>query len=280
MGTWGTGISSNDTYADVYAEFFELYNDGATVEEISAKLVRANEETIIDPHSSNDFWFAMAKAKWECKALDNDLFGKVKKIIETGSDIEVWRDQDASENDLRKRDKALKSFLSKISVEKLNPRKRKRVPVGVPTFEKGDCIVFKLGNGNYGGAIVLGSLVGKGYAYNLVASTRINQQELPNEKDFRNAQVMVCNYAKWDNEVWIHWMFCRTFQKYAGHFQRVSRLEVLKDYQTFDYGAAGDWKGVLIDSIERQYEHEMSFSGPKKRVKVTTLIGRKWLNFF
>ena len=31
MGTWGTGISSNDTFADIYDEFFDLYNDGLSV---------------------------------------------------------------------------------------------------------------------------------------------------------------------------------------------------------------------------------------------------------
>ena len=30
MGTWGTGISSNDIYEDINYEFFELYNQGIT----------------------------------------------------------------------------------------------------------------------------------------------------------------------------------------------------------------------------------------------------------
>ena len=31
----------------------------------------------------------MAKAQWECKQLDKDLFNKVKKIIDTGADLAV-----------------------------------------------------------------------------------------------------------------------------------------------------------------------------------------------
>ena len=27
MGAWGTGISSNDTYADIYEQFIDLYNE-------------------------------------------------------------------------------------------------------------------------------------------------------------------------------------------------------------------------------------------------------------
>jgi hypothetical protein len=39
MGAWGTAISSNDTYADIYSEFFNLYNDGLEVDEISKILI-------------------------------------------------------------------------------------------------------------------------------------------------------------------------------------------------------------------------------------------------
>jgi len=74
MGAWGTAISSNDTYADIYGEFFDFYNDGLDVAEISQKLIAANQETINDKDDCNNFWFALAKAQWECKQLDKDIF--------------------------------------------------------------------------------------------------------------------------------------------------------------------------------------------------------------
>lgn len=102
MGAWGTGISSNDTFADIYDEFFELYNDGLEVLEISKKLIKNNQEIINEPDDSNNFWFALAKAQWECKQLDNKVLDKAKTIIESGYDIEVWKRLDASEKDLKK----------------------------------------------------------------------------------------------------------------------------------------------------------------------------------
>ena len=101
MGAWGTAISSNDTYADIYCEFFDLYNDGLDVAEISKKLIADNQETINDTDDCNNFWFALAKAQWECKQLDKDIFDRVKKVIETGADLEVWRQLDADEKDIR-----------------------------------------------------------------------------------------------------------------------------------------------------------------------------------
>ena len=68
MGAWGTSISSNDTYADIYSEFFDMYNDGLTVEEISKKLINDNKDIINGPDDANNFWFALAKAQCEFQA--------------------------------------------------------------------------------------------------------------------------------------------------------------------------------------------------------------------
>lgn len=81
MGAWGAAISSNDTYADIYGEFFDLYNDGLDVDEISKKLVLDNKEIIDDTDDSNNFWFALAKAQWECKQLDKSVFDRIKKLL-------------------------------------------------------------------------------------------------------------------------------------------------------------------------------------------------------
>lgn len=276
MGTWGTGISSNDGFADTYDEFFDLYNDGVEVEEITARLISQNQETISSPFDANDFWFALAKAQWECKALDKFLLERVKIIIESGADIELWRSQDASSTDLRKREAVLEKFLAKISVEKPKPRKRKRVLLGTPSFEKGDCLTFRFSTGNFGGVIVLDSHVGKGYASNLVAVTRINQANTPDERAFRKGDVLVCNFSDWDNEIWIRWMYCRTFSRDSSHFQRATRIKVSKEFGVFDYKWAGGWKTCLIDSAESQFEYEKSHARPQESLKVRSIIGRKW----
>src|SRR5690606_5748901 len=103
MGSWGTAISSNDVYADIYSEFFELYNSGVDVEEISKKLIVNNQDILNDPDECNNLWFALAKAQWECKQLDKNVFEQVKEIVETGADIDIWRKLDANEKDIKKR---------------------------------------------------------------------------------------------------------------------------------------------------------------------------------
>ncbi len=111
MGTWGTAISSNNTYADIYSEFIGLYDDGIEPSEISRKIIRDNNELIEDSEDKNDFWFALAMAQWQCKSLDPDLLQRVKIIIESGEDIKIWEQLGADKQDIKKRKKALDSFL-------------------------------------------------------------------------------------------------------------------------------------------------------------------------
>ena len=84
MGTWGTAIKSNDTSSDIYADFFELYNEGQEPAEISKKLIKDNTELINNPDDCNNLWFVLALAQWETKSLEQELYEKVKSIIESG----------------------------------------------------------------------------------------------------------------------------------------------------------------------------------------------------
>jgi hypothetical protein len=118
MGAWGTGISSNDTYADIYEQFIDLYNEGLSVPEITKRLTSENKETLDIPEDANNFWFAVANGQCECKALDNEIFLKVEQIIQSGYDLQVWNELEASPADLKAREKALNNFLTKLQTEK------------------------------------------------------------------------------------------------------------------------------------------------------------------
>ncbi|MCF0075811.1 hypothetical protein LZD49_35425, partial [Dyadobacter sp. CY261] len=177
MSTWGTGISSNDTYADIHGEFFDLYNEGLDVDEISKRLITGNQGIIDDREDCHNFWFALAKAQWECKQLDKELFERVKAIIDTGADLEVWRELGSDEKDLKKRKKALDKFQSELQSERPKAKSRRTKIVQQSVYEKGDCLTFRLENGNYGGAVVLEAVNDSEHGYNLIAATRINQPD-------------------------------------------------------------------------------------------------------
>lgn len=277
MGAWGTAISSNDTYADIYDEFFDLYNDGQSVEDISKKLIADNQETINEPDDSNNFWFALAKAQWECKQLDTDILERVKQIIETGSDLEVWRRLDADEKDIKKRKVVLDKFLADLQTERPKVKSRKKKVIKQPPFEKGDCLTFKLANGNYGGAVVLEAIKDTEYGHTLLATTRINQSTKPTKKDFENAEVLIANYANWDNNFNIKWYLPIRHKQIAHLIEKVDTIEVQISYDINKSmnGFVADFDVWVIQVADQQFESEKTKPKPTSKHTIKELTKRK-----
>ena len=118
MGTWGTGITDNDNAADVYDEYFELYNSGKNATDITRKLISDYNETIITEVAA-DFWLPLALAQWETNSLTQLVVEQVDSIITSGADLEVWRELDASEEDIAERKVVLDNFL--LQIKQPNP---------------------------------------------------------------------------------------------------------------------------------------------------------------
>jgi hypothetical protein len=280
MATWGIAISSNDTYADIYSDFFCLYNDGLDVTEISQSLIVKNQETINDPDDSNNFWFALAKAQWECKRLEKELYIRVKKIVDTDVDLEIWRQLNADEKDIKKRKLILAKFLSVISTERPNAKPRKKKIIRQPLFEKGDCLTFQFENNNYGGAVVLEAVRNTELGLNLIAMTRINQLNQPSNEDFQNADVLIKSFASWKNEPDIGWYYVSSFKRENIKIEVVGNIDVEVIYNPQDYSAKyyyGGSDGDLVKIPMLQFEFEKTNSKPLKKLKIKEITKRnKW----
>lgn len=269
MGAWGTGISSNDTYADIYGEFFDLYNNGLNVKEATEKLIAQHQNTINDSDDKNNFWFALAKAQWECKELDKDIFNKVKQIIDSGADIEVWRQLEANEKDIRKRKVVLSKFLSELETRRLKAKSRQKKKIRQPVFEKGDCITFCFENNHYGGAIVLEAIYDTEYGYNLIAAVRINQPTKPTLEDFKVSTIAIFNYANWKDEPNIFWYYPIRHKLIANNFETVGKLEVTETYllESSKYFHCAHLNIYLISGLQKQFEFEKI--NPKPNLTLT-----------
>lgn len=191
MGTWGTGISSNDTYADVYAEFIELYNDGMDPDSITELLVARNQDTISTDEDGPNFWYAVANAQWECKELQPEVLRKVEALITSEHDLRTWEDLGATPAELKHRERVLTKFLAKLRTERKNPRKRQKKKLYDSHFRKGDCLVYQMTNGNYGGAFVLTDETQTETGTNYIATTTIDSPRKPTIDDFLSAEVLV-----------------------------------------------------------------------------------------
>jgi len=274
MGSWGTAISSNDTYSDIYSEFFDLYNNGLDVSEISKKLISDNKEILNDPDECNNLWFALAKAQWECKQLDKNVFDQVKKIVETGADIDIWRELNANEKDIKKRKFILDKFLLDLQKERLNPRARKKKRIRQPVFEKGDCLTFKLQSGNYGGAVVLEAIYDSEYGYNLIATTRYNQSNKPTKEDFENAEILILNHPNWDYKPNINWYIPIRHKHIAHLIEKVDSINIKRNYdvESSMIGFMADFDIWIIQIADNQFEFETSEPQPSLKQTLQEFI--------
>jgi hypothetical protein len=241
MGTWGTGMSSNDTYADIYEQFIDLYNEGLSVADITAQLINENQEPINLPEDATNFWFAIANAQWECKELDKEILLKVEQIIQTGEDLRVWNELDASLADLKTREKVLAKFLTKIKVEKDKPRKRTKKKLYTSIFKKGDCLTYVMNNGNYGGAFVLTDEQNTPVGANYIAITTIDKVEKPTISDFMSAEVYIKHKEEisfkgnelvknWIDQPQIGGFYAMSFKKGQIEIEVIGQLPIYRDY--------------------------------------------------
>ncbi len=124
MGTWGSKIEENDTYADVYQTFFDLYNSGETASNASKLTLDSMEDYFNDADDSNSAWFALAVAQWETNSLESEVFDKVAEIVSSGADIRLWRSLSADETDIRERTEYLTELIQRISVPRKTAKRR------------------------------------------------------------------------------------------------------------------------------------------------------------
>lgn len=126
MGTWNTKINGNDTFQDIYQNFFELYNQGQNPADISKKIQNDFVEMFNDYDDKNNSLFGLAFAQWETKSLDPVVYKQVCEIIKSDNDLELWKQLGADNKTIEKRKKELDKFLNQISTEKEKPKRRVR----------------------------------------------------------------------------------------------------------------------------------------------------------
>jgi hypothetical protein len=276
MGAWGTGISSNDTYGDVYDQFFELYNEGKEVEEVTEIVTKQNWELLEMPDAVNDFWFALAKAQWECKELHSEVFCRVKEIVESGRDLEVWRDLGASESDIGKRKRVLEKFVISLQAERPKARKRKKKVIREPIFRKGDCLTYKISDKNYGASLVLEAEYGTELGLNLIAITRIDQPEKPTVKEIKRSNVLIMNFEKWVDVPAVQWPYNYKSKEVINFIEVLGSIEVQRDFlskeEKYKYSFSGGWEMALIKIPNWQFESEKTKPGPNAILPIIKLI--------
>jgi hypothetical protein len=286
MGTWGTGILSGDFSSDVYDDFFNLYNEGISVKEITDILIRENLETIANhPPDACEFWFVIALAQWECKALEESVFIRVKSIIESRENLQHWKEANASSSDIKKREKVLIKFLDKLQTGRKTAKKIRKKTLYTSIFKKGDCLTYIMKNGNYGGALVLTDEQQTICGTNFIAITTIDQKEKPTVEDFKKSDVYVKKLSSqnqyflgdklFDEEPQIAGFDAYLFKRENVEIEITGNLKVYKEYEPGNRIKGYGW-GQLTEIVPQREELEKIYGKPKTRIKLSEWLTKRW----
>ena len=150
MGCWGMGLNQSDEYCEVYENFMESYDEGRAVAEIREEILSKHlKEFDKDDPILHDVYFALAKAEWMCCDQSSEILERVKAIIESGANLDFYRELGADDRDLALRQKKLRSFWDSLKTPRAKPWKRHPAPCEreLPDLEVGDMLAYKAPQG-------------------------------------------------------------------------------------------------------------------------------------
>ena len=195
MGTFSEKILGNDNALDVYEDYFMLYNEGKSVNEITKSIYKKYFTSTIDIVEKSEYLSALLKAKWETKSLEIDILNQFKELVENPKLYLLLRDFGASEKFIKNRKKVLTNFATKISTVRPKAKLRKKPPIKLITqFENGSCFSFKYKSGKYGGIVVIKSELFTTKGDLGFALTTIIQSKEPKLSDFLNSTLYSCEW--------------------------------------------------------------------------------------
>lgn len=186
MGTWGTAILSNDTAADVAADFKDSIAFGKSIEEAEDQLIADfcidSEE---DPYALCPFWLGLAYKQAQMGRLSERTKANALRIIDEGIDIAIWEQE--SPKDVKKRQAALDKLRAKIVGPQKEPTIVRKPFVDTIEWEEGDGLAYQLPSGKWTAFQVVEIERNNRYHSANYAVLDIYQDETPQPDQFKKA---------------------------------------------------------------------------------------------
>ena len=144
MGSWGAGISGNDTAMDLRSEYqaaFCHFDVETALEKIDAYV---RHEGFDDSAEGEwcDYYYSLADFMWKTGILTEEVKHRAIGMIDAGFGLEIW--EESGKAALRERKKVLEKFREKLCSEQPAPKKIKINLYMKPVFQTGDVVAFQL----------------------------------------------------------------------------------------------------------------------------------------
>ncbi len=146
MGTWGTGIFSDDIACDVRDDYRDYVANGLSGPEATNKLLTEYKDCLNDQDEMSVFWIALALTQSKCGRLEDRVKNKAFEIIDSGIDLKKW---EASPKLIKQRIAILNKVRGQLGSPQRLPVKLKKRFINQSPFEIGDAFSYKLSSGNH-----------------------------------------------------------------------------------------------------------------------------------
>ena len=143
MGTWGTGIYSNDIAEDIRDMCKDIFSF-VDVKEGNSIILREYKEIIesdiVDDEYAS-FWYALADWQWKHGILNDEIRAKTMELLENYAGISDW-EESASKADVKKRI----AVMDKLKIQLTSPMPPVKLTKGKllkPKHRVGDVLIFQ-----------------------------------------------------------------------------------------------------------------------------------------
>lgn len=153
MGTISTKIIGDDLVKDIISIYNNCLKKELSFDDAKEIILESFSDSISDEDEKPLVFIALAKIQWDYGVLDDDVLHQVIYDFKAKNGLTRWREESEKLYELRVSE--LEKFIDKLKALNEKPKKRPRIIVRKPLFEKGDCLAVKLDDGNYSAWLVL-----------------------------------------------------------------------------------------------------------------------------
>ena len=259
MATDGVRIIDGDLASDTYDQFMEMYDAGATVQEIRQAVEEPYDEE--DGFDYEIYITVYALALWQIGQLTPYVIAEVDEVIDRGAGVKTWTEECGAKEG-QKRQLELEKLRKKLSLPNLKIRKRRTYKVVTKfVFEENAVITFQLPDGDYCATILVSIMQHQGRCHYFFIVSTYKSKRKPTIEDIKNVEIVgrkkplsFGNYGVWLATILLGPKLLRSF---ASQFEQIGKLEIKPEHK--EIGSSGGAKS-FEDFCQRWTNSERYFT--------------------
>jgi hypothetical protein len=151
MGTWGPGLWSDDTAADVRVRYREALEDGLGDDEAATLVLTEFAADLGDEDTAGVVWLALAVSQHLAGRLSADVRDQALAVIDTGADARRW--EHAEPHMRARRAEVLAKVRDQLAGPQAARKRIRRPPRQVTSLTPGDILAYQVPSDRRHGSI-------------------------------------------------------------------------------------------------------------------------------